>query len=892
MVAPRPKTQITELVAPGTLVHHYEIIRRIGSGGMGEVFLARDVKLGRLVALKFLYSSNKEIAARLLVEARATAKCRHENIVVIHDMNEHLGMPYLVLEYLEGKPLRKLHNEGSLQLFRVLELIAAVARALDHAHALGIVHRDLKPDNIFVTTTGVVKVLDFGIAKLRGVPSLEGGRATAAMPDVEHDGETYVTISGDGPVGTWTYMSPEQWAGGDVDHRTDIWSLGVIMFRLIAGRHPHEGMDAVAMMYAVMQLQEPMPSLAAVVPDCPRHLAAIVDRCLAKNRDHRFPTARALLEAIEPMLPSKAVAQNEDRCPYPGLQSFQESDAERFFGRTAEITRAIGRLDSQPLLAVVSPSGVGKSSFVRAGVIPALKRSEPWEAITIRPGRAPLASLANAVAAMNARTDPEFGHAVATQLITEPGYLGAVLRWRAATTQSRVVLFVDQFEELYTLVQDPGHRAAFVATLRAAADDPSSPVRVVISLRSDFLDRVAEDRRFIDLVTEGMHYLMPLGRDGLREALLRPAQLAGHNFESIALVDQMLDDIAAAPGALPLLQFAASRMWESRDRARRVLTQASYVEMGGIAGTLATHADTVLAGLSHERRRLVQAVFQRLVTAEGTRAIVDLDELAALSPEVPGLVAQLVSARLLVSKADDRTSGATVEIVHESLITAWPQLKQWMEAGRDEATYLANLRQAAQQWEQRGRPTGLLWRAEAADEAARYKRRVGLAVGPREAAFVDAVLGLASRSSRVKSLALVTTIVILAGLVLAAGVVVIKVRAAEQEAVEAAEVAKKARQDLQTQLDVVQEKEAARLAAEKEAAAAAQAATTAGANLQLSQAELEKANAKLQAALAAAEKSRDKEKSARADVERLLEAEKKRVKALEKERKKIATELK
>ena len=228
------------------------------------------------------------------------------------------------------------------------------------------------------------------------------------------------------------------------------------MYRLIAGRHPHEGMDAVAMMYAVMQVQEPMPSLAAVAPDCPRHLAAIVDRCLAKNRDHRFPTARALLDAIEPMLPSKATAQVEDRCPYPGLQSFQETDAERFFGRTAEITRAIGRLESQPLLAVVSPSGVGKSSFVRAGVIPALKRGEPWEAITIRPGRAPLASLASAIAAMNARTDPEFGHAVATQLITEPGYLGAVLRWRAATTQSRVVLFIDQFEELYTLVQDAG----------------------------------------------------------------------------------------------------------------------------------------------------------------------------------------------------------------------------------------------------------------------------------------------------------------------------------------------------------------------------------------------------------------------------------------------------
>src|SRR5688500_13246604 len=165
MAAPAsPLEAKRQLLGPGVRVHHYEIIRPIGSGGMGEVFLARDTKLGRLVALKFLYPTSREIASRVLLEARATAKCRHENIVVIHDMNECEGMPYLVLEYLEGKSLRKLSHEGGLQLWRAVEILAAVVRALDHAHANGIIHRDLKPDNIYVTVTGQVKVLDFGIA--------------------------------------------------------------------------------------------------------------------------------------------------------------------------------------------------------------------------------------------------------------------------------------------------------------------------------------------------------------------------------------------------------------------------------------------------------------------------------------------------------------------------------------------------------------------------------------------------------------------------------------------------------------------------------------------------------------------------------------------------------
>src|SRR6185503_8157930 len=147
---------------PGTRIDHYEIIRMLGKGGMGRVFLARDLKLGRVVAIKLLQADQPEQARRLLAEARATARCKHDNIVVIHEVGEHDGAPYIVLEYLDGKPLAALLEDGRrLPHARSVEIMCSIVRALSCAHEAGIVHRDLKPENIFVTESGTIKVLDF-----------------------------------------------------------------------------------------------------------------------------------------------------------------------------------------------------------------------------------------------------------------------------------------------------------------------------------------------------------------------------------------------------------------------------------------------------------------------------------------------------------------------------------------------------------------------------------------------------------------------------------------------------------------------------------------------------------------------------------------------------------
>jgi hypothetical protein len=285
------------------------------------------------------------------------------------------------------------------------------------------------------------------------------------------------------------------------------------------------------------------------------------------------------------------------------------------------------------------------------------------------------------------------------RLRSEPGYLGALLRHRARVLGGNVLLFIDQFEELYTLASAT-ERRAFLACVSGVADDPATPLRVIISIRSDFLDRVAEDRRAIERLTRGLVFLPTPGKEALAEALTAPLELVGYSFESPDLVDDMVQELAATPSAFPLLQFAAARLWDSRDKTAQKLTQAGYDGMGGIAGSLAVHADEVIAVLGGRARKLLRAMFQRLVTPDRTRAVVDLEELLPLGEtpdEIRTLVNHLVQARLLVVQTRGEEEGAAVEIVHESLIASWPTLRRWLDEGSEDAAFIAQISAAAKQ---------------------------------------------------------------------------------------------------------------------------------------------------------------------------------------------------
>jgi type II secretory pathway pseudopilin PulG/energy-coupling factor transporter ATP-binding protein EcfA2 len=457
------------------------------------------------------------------------------------------------------------------------------------------------------------------------------------------------------------------------------------------------------------------------------------------------------------------VPVSQDGSPFAGLAAFQEADAGRFFGRDRDIDQVVAELRSRPLVAVVGPSGAGKSSLVRAGVLPALKRSgEGWDAHIVRPGREPLAALAAVL--VHADSSPGNGISSATpgdgadrtvleQLRAEPGILGARLRAYATSKRRRIAVFVDQLEELYTLGAPPAERAAFLACLAGVADDAVSPLRVLVTMRSDFLDRLAEDRRLGTEIARGLVLLPPMDRAGMREALVRPVEASEHRFEPPALVDRMVDALATTPGALPLLQFTAARLWERRDRDRRLLTETSYEQLGGVAGALALHADAVVAGMSAAQQALARAVLERLVTPERTRALISAVELHALHGDparVDDVVQHLAAMRIVVTERGAEGAEPTVELVHESLIDRWPTLARWLDDHQDDAAMLARLRAAARDWERGGHAAGLLWTGEVAREARAWQGRYRGELAPVEQRYLVAVRAAAERARRLR----------------------------------------------------------------------------------------------------------------------------------------------
>ncbi|MBL0216311.1 MAG: protein kinase [Myxococcales bacterium] len=921
-----PETSASAL-APGTKIRHYELIRELGRGGMGVVYAARDLKLGRRVAMKFLRQIDPEVVDRFVIEARATARCNHDNIVIIHEVDEYEGAPYMVLEYLEGKSLRDLMGPFGagipMTASRVIELMVSVARALVHAHSLGIVHRDLKPENVLVTSGGTVKVLDFGIAKaLAGQARGELGRSS--YPVLSTDSSPTLTLAG-AMVGTLPYMSPEQLGLEDIDGRSDLFSVGVIMFEMLLGAHPIEPLSREAL-FANLASSEPMPSARVVLPSIPAALADVIDHCLQKRKADRIHSAEILVERLEALLPNRSGRRlAEGESPFPGLTAFQESDADRFFGRSQEVGRMLAKLRELPLTGIIGPSGVGKSSFVRAGVGPALKASgELWDIITLRPGRHPLAALANVVERWGPGLLGSSEHVgVIERLRHEPGYLGSLLRSRARTSGSHIPLFVDQFEELYTLVPDLEERRAFTAALAAVADDTGAPLRVVVSMRSDFLDRVSEDAAFAEHLSRGLVFLAPPDREGLAEALQAPVEMVGYEFEAPAIVDDMLSSLARAPGALPLLQFAASKLWEARDRERHLLTTASYEAIGGISGALATHADDVVAAMNANARRITQRVLRHLVTPERTRAVVELADLLQLddqADEVSRAIDQLVAARLLVVHDGGDATGGTVEIVHESLIERWPTLRRWLDEDHDEATFLAEVGAAAKQWDARGRQPGLLWRGAAMEEARRWYVQRPRRLAPREQAFIDAVLALARRGRSLRGIALSLSIVILVGIAGGAMVAYLRVRNAEHLAQQNAEDKQLETTRALDALEQMREKERERQAA-ADRRARAEAATVSAhdevkakdaevkakdADLVLTREQLEAQNAKLQILVVETKAAREKaeqasqraieaaaaQKQISAQLEQALEVKRAIIAKLEEEKRKLSTQLK
>lgn len=743
---------------PGDLVDQYQVVRLLGRGGTGEVYLARDTKLGRKAALKVVRGDlwwSEEARAQYLVEARVTAKFNHPHIVTVYGVGEVERFAYVALEYIEGDTLRTRLRSGVPGVRESLRIARAVADALSEAHAHRILHWDLKPANVMLPRDGRPRVVDFGLA--RALSDFSGGRGSApeladGVPRVDDE------LDSSNLRGTPKYMAPERWLGREATEASDIWAFGMIVQELLVGQHPYAPVSMNALL-AELCSTRPVP-IGTLPPEIPDDLSLLLNQCLDKDPSVR-PSAAALVEAIDQYLSWVQLPTSDRVTPFRGLRPFTERHASLFFGRNADIGAFVERLRTEPVLPVVGPSGAGKSSFILAGVLPRLRERGQWLVVETRPGRTPFAALREAIESVDEQVTPVTRKSLATtqplrdprpideQLLDSPGRLSILLLQLAERTGCQVLLFVDQLEELYTLVADPWIRRRYMQAVCAAADDPASPVRVVLTLRDDFLGRMAETdeaQRALGHIT----VLRSPDSTALRDILVLPLRLVGYEYESEALVDRMIDAVRGEPGGLPILQFACDQLWQRRDPRAKRLTVEAYEAMGGVEGALARHSDAIMDGLTPQQAKVARTLFLRLVTTEGTRRVVSRTELLeGLGTDGELVVEILTRERVIGTRrgASSERDDAEVELVHESLIRDWERLARWIEETREELVWLAEATDAASLWEKRGRPRGEVWQGDALRDALRMAERAD-DVPERVRTFLDAGRSWESRRQR------------------------------------------------------------------------------------------------------------------------------------------------
>lgn len=766
---PTPKAdEIGREDLSGRFIRGYALGELIGKGGMGVVYRGVQPLVQREVAIKIIlpqYANHPDFIRRFEAEAQLVAHLEHPHIVPLYDYWREPNLALLVMRLLRGGSLAKLLENGPPPLELTLQIMEQIGSALGTAHRQGVIHRDLKPGNILLDEQQNAYLADFGIAK------------QLAHPDLSQ-----VNLN-DASLGSPAYISPEQIHSEYVRPQTDIYCLGIVLYELLTGHTPYTGPTSVEVMH--QHLVAPLPPLAARRPGLPATLDTILQHATCKEPLERYPEVDSLLDDLRQVLggmrktftpiiqakelPPLTAADN----PYKGLRAFAESDAPDFFGREALVQQLLERLgeggDLSRLLAVVGPSGSGKSSAVKAGLIPALRRgalpgSEHWYVVDIHPGEHPFEEIRDGL--LRIAVNPPA--ALQEQLQADRrGLLRAVERCLPRDPAVELVLVIDQFEEVFTLLADEPTRQLLLDSLVCAALDESSRLRVILTLRADFTDRPLQYVDFGELLRQRMELVLPLTPDELEQAITEPAGRVGLQVEA-ELAAAIGREVGLQPGALPLLQYALTELYDQR--RNRTLTKAAYQSIGGVASALSRRAEQTYLELDAASQAAARQCFLRLVTlgegVEDTRRRVLRTELLSLTPNIApnsgadqpltpiasplklpdaaGKMDDVIEAfgrvRLLSFDRDPATRSPTVEVAHEALLREWSRLRGWLEESRDDLRLQRRLTTAATEWAQAGKEPGFLAAGARLDQFQALAQKNSLALTPAELEYIAASL--------------------------------------------------------------------------------------------------------------------------------------------------------
>jgi type II secretory pathway predicted ATPase ExeA len=709
----------------------FALVEQLGRGGFAPVWLAREVygettlrtAAVKLFALPRSRGTTARERARIIEEARALCRVEHPSVVRFYalPLDETEEVMGLAMEHVAGTPLnRRLEASGTMTTQETLAIGAAIASALAAVHRAGLVHRDVKPSNI-VEAAGVYKLIDFGIA---GVDvGDDGAPESGATPD---ERTQRVAVQ----VGTRGYIDPECVSRrAPADASSDLYALGVTLYECLIGRVP--ALAAGELRPEILDGREQAPALTEFSRNVPEALSDLIDALLSPSRNDRpssaewvairFEQIRRDLAGSARALPDEAIG------PFRGLGRFEEADRDIYFGRSSEVAAALEMARGRGLVALLGPSGSGKSSLARAGLLPAIAEGalgdwpKAWDIVVTTPGRDAKGSIVSALSEL-----------VPDAAGLDPQAIVARLAERVHASQRGTLLLVDQLEEMATLSERES--ALFAAELlREIGVRPIVGVRAVVAARRDLLDPLLALGDLGKVLLRGSVLVEPLTDSVWADVIDRALGAYGYAFEDQALRDEFLAELGQASEAMPLVQFALAELWTRRDTQKKRLTRAGLTSLGGLLGALERHADRALErieGTLGVPREVSRAVLLGLTTARGTRATRTIGELRrTVISGVEEVIDELEAHRLIVRQ------GESVTLAHEVLISSWRTLGGWLAEERERRLLLDDLERAAKNWVS-DRDHAPLWKRRRLEDGQALLEQRGIALSEDASAFL------------------------------------------------------------------------------------------------------------------------------------------------------------